>query len=119
MELFVLGLLRPKNTGATAEASAQQAQRSAEHLETELQRMEERFDKLSLLTAGMWELLKEKTGITDDALRAIITTLETQRQQESQQNTCPQCGRAMLTRAHRCLYCDYRTPETDPFTPIK
>ena len=119
MELFALGLLKKPNSNAAAEVSAQQAQRSADHLEDELQRMEERFEKLSVLTAGVWELLKEKTGITDDDLRNIISKVEAQRQQESQQLTCPQCGRAMLARYRRCLYCDYHEPDTDPFTPVK
>jgi predicted RNA-binding Zn-ribbon protein involved in translation (DUF1610 family) len=118
MELFALGMLRPKNSSAAAEASAQQAQRSAEHLETELQRMEERVEKLSVLMAGMWELLKEKTGVSDDELKQIVSKVETQRQQDSQQFTCPQCGRAMLARDRRCLYCEYRIPDNDPFSPV-
>ena len=119
MELIALGLLKPKSSSAAAEQSAQQAQRGVEHLESELQRAEERLEKLSVLTAAMWSLLKEKTGVTDDELRAITGKIEEQQQEESRQLTCPQCGRAMLARAHRCLYCDYRAPETGPFSPVK
>jgi len=123
MDLFAMGWLEASTR--EAEASAQQALHSADHSEAELRRLEICFAKLSQLTAGMWELVKDKIGVTDDELQEVMNKIAAQRQQEQQQRVCPQCGRAMSMRDRHCLYCEYTLPDTDPFssvstqTPIK
>lgn len=119
--LFGLAFLgRQKSSDRAAEMSAQQAQRSAEQVEAALAQLEERFDKLSVITMALWSLLKEKNGLSDDDLSKEIAVVEAKRQQEAAEQplSCPQCGRAMLARARRCLYCEYRTPDGDVFTQV-
>ena len=113
IDIFSGGRQASRNA-QSAELNAQQAKRDVEHLEDDLKRLQERFDKLTAITTAMWTLLKAKTDVTDEELKAEATRAEAMQQQAAQQPAaCPQCGRAMLARTRRCLYCDFQAPEDD------
>ncbi|HEY3379349.1 MAG TPA: hypothetical protein VGL77_17870 [Armatimonadota bacterium] len=123
MELLIFGLGRGLKGPSAAEATAKNAdarsQRTAEHVELALARLEERLEKLSVLNMALWTLLKDKTGLTDEALLHEVANVQAARQESlDQAKTCPQCGRAMLARAKRCLYCDYHAPDADMFEQV-
>ena len=104
---------------AAGAEEAQRAGRNVEHLEAELARVEERLEKMSTITLALWTLVKQNTSLTDEQLSVAVGEIEAQKQQSAQVPLkCPQCGRAMLARDRRCLYCDYREPEGDVLSQV-
>ena len=80
-----------------------------------------RLDRLSLLCAAMWSLLKDQ-GLTDqqllDRMKEIDLSdgrLDGKFTPKKDVATCPNCGRAMSRRHSRCLYCGNVDLETKPF----
>ena len=72
---------------------------------------EMRLDALELACAGLWRLLKEHHGYTDDQLVAWIEHVDAEDGKKDGKRTvrgetCPQCNRPALTRAKgQCLWC--------------
>ena len=73
--------------------------------------LEHRLDALELACAGMWLLLKNKYGATDDELVEAIHAVDARDGQIDGKSTparavCPRCGRPALTRqSDKCLWC--------------
>lgn len=78
--------------------------------------MERRLDALELACAGMWRLLKEHHGYTDDQLVAWIDFVDQEDggrdgKRMVRPTDCPQCHRPSLTRSKgKCLWCGADTP---------
>lgn len=71
---------------------------------------EERVEKLTLVCAAMWTLIRDRSQLTEEDLAAAIRELDLKDGTEDGKVTqrivkCPQCGRTMHPRHHRCLYC--------------
>ncbi len=71
--------------------------------------LESRLHSLELACAGLWELLKQKNGYTDDELVDLIKQLDQKRGAHAGTTgptVCPKCGHQMLTHNHsKCLWC--------------
>ena len=72
--------------------------------------VEDRLDRLLLVCSAMWELLREKTGLTEEDLMAKVQEMDLRDgspdgKVRKQVLKCVQCGRTMSRRHHRCLYC--------------
>ena len=72
--------------------------------------LEDRFERLLLLTEAMWSLLTEHYGLTDAHLLHKMTeldgldgTIEGRRQRPKIE--CGDCGAAISREFARCLYC--------------
>ena len=73
-----------------------ESQESTEELKQSVQR-------LSLICHAMWNLIQEKTDLTDDDLLESISQVE---QQLSSAQDCPHCGRTQVRKhSSHCLYC--------------
>ncbi len=76
-----------------------------------------RLHSLEMACAGLWELLKQKNGYTDQELADIIKSVDQRRSATANQEKCPHCGHPMLTHNHtRCLWCGADLQQA-PFVP--
>ena len=113
-----LGSMGPYNVAATAEAqsAAREAQESAHDTD-------ERLDQLLLVCAAMWELIREKTNLTEEDLInrvAIIDARDGTADGKISQTPvkCPKCHRTVAAKHQRCLYCGYQMPIDSVFKTI-
>ena len=100
--------------GARSEAAA--AQREARELS-------DRLERLTLVCNALWELLKEKTGATEEDLTARVALLDAQDgtadgKRNQKVLKCPQCARTMNARAPKCIYCGAERPIASVFDTI-
>ena len=70
----------------------------------------ERLDQLLLVCAAMWELLREKTSVSDDDLARKIAEIDARDGVADGKITpkaqpCAKCGRPVFPRHQRCIYC--------------
>ena len=70
----------------------------------------ERLEQLLLVCAAMWELLSEKTNLTENDLITRIAELDARDGVADGKLTytpvkCPKCQRTIFPKQRRCLYC--------------
>jgi hypothetical protein len=75
--------------------------------------LEGRIDKLLLVCGAMWELLRERTGLTEEDLTAKVQEVDLRDGVQDGKVTkevlkCVKCGRTLSRRHHCCLYCGAR-----------
>ncbi|MCD4823709.1 MAG: hypothetical protein K8S55_03815 [Phycisphaerae bacterium] len=95
---------------ASADLTALSTSRKVSSVHDEVVYLEERFDKLLLVNAALWELLKERTNLTEDDLVAKVQEVDLQDGVADGKVTkvikkCPKCNRTMSARHNKCLYC--------------
>ena len=74
--------------------------------------LEARVDALELACAGLWELLKTKSGYSDEELVSVIKQVDARDGLVDGRTTpivgevCPKCGKRLLTRKrNHCVWC--------------
>ncbi len=85
--------------------------------------LEERVDKLTLVCLGLWELLREKNGLTEDDLTTSVAMIDAQDGVADGKVTrrvqaCPKCNRPMSAEHRRCLYCGFTKPVETAFDTV-
>lgn len=100
------------------EVQGELGQRRTEGLADRVQDLEERVDKLALLSLSLWTLLKKNTGWDDEELITQMTALDLQDgkmdgQVKNAVSECPACQRPVSRRHRRCLYCEAALETTD------
>jgi len=97
----------------SAKRDAQRAQRQAENLEAEI-------DRLLMITEALWLLLKKEHGYSDEVLANVIKEIDLRdgvvngRLPKSAGAPCPHCGRTISIKLLQCLYCN-QPLQPDPF----
>jgi hypothetical protein len=86
--------------------------------------LEERVAYLALISRALFELLQEKSGVTERELAAKITEVDLRDgkadgRMTPQPKKCPSCQSMMAPRFNRCLFCGYRDQTADPFNTVK
>lgn len=114
--MFVSGISRLGST-ASGEASgrATQAGNQVMHLRREV-------DRLLMITEALWEIVRDREGLTDEQLIAKIDEIDMrdgaidgQRAKEAPTD-CSSCGRTLARRQPVCIYCGTDAENRDPFT---
>lgn len=85
---------------------------SGEQLSEEVNHLEHRIEKLTLICRAMWELLSEKHGIDHQTLVGKVAEIDLR---DGELNgsatpdvvTCPKCGHSVNSRHLRCIYCGF------------
>ena len=75
--------------------------------------LEDRLDKLLLACTALWELLRDRTDLTEADLLAKVQEVDLRDGQADGRinktvKKCPRCGRTMSPRHGECLYCGER-----------
>ena len=81
--------------------------------------LKEQVEHLHLVMQAMWDLLKEKTDMSDSELRQKMEALDLSDGKEdgkmgSPVINCKSCGRPISNRRKICLYCGTKSIEGPP-----
>ena len=101
---------------ASAEGQAAAAQRNVGELE-------DKVERLTLVCAALWELVKERNGLTEEALVERIAILDAKDGVADGKMTrtvkpCGKCGRPVSPKHQKCIYCGADRPITTVFEGI-
>lgn len=116
MDLFIDGHQYRKIT--LAQQDATQAKRKAELVEQQVDRVEQRVDRLALACQALWELLREKTGLTQQEVFAKMTEIDLRDgHKDGRMNgevmRCVSCNRTIHSQNRICIYCGTPVPRTN------
>jgi hypothetical protein len=87
-----------------------------------LRELEQRCERMSLVTNALWQLLKSHTGLTDADLKKYMERVDLSdgvRDGKVARNKgamdCPHCSRRVLKSATACAWCGGKLTSGDPF----
>lgn len=112
----------PHHSSLTA-LSTTRSERHTNRLSVQMQDLERRVDSLSLICQAMWELLQERTNVTEDMLIEKVHEIDLEDGKLDGKRSkdvmyCLECHRPLSKRHHRCLYCDRGQPIDSVFDSI-
>jgi len=93
-----------------ASAAAARASSQAQQASSALKDLQFEIDRLKMLNQALWELLKERTGITEEQLAKKVEEVDLRDgvidgRMTSPALKCPGCQRVSSSKHYRCLYC--------------
>lgn len=93
-----------------AQQEARVAGSKADAVVSEFARMHRRLDRLALASQAMWELLRDRAGITEEELKAKILEVDlrdgtTDGRMSTQITDCPKCGAKTNSKRATCVMC--------------
>jgi len=108
-----------RNASAEAGLAAARSARTSLRLED----LADKLDRLTLICMGMWTLIQEKTGLTEEQLIERVQELDLMDGADDDKLTppvqsCPRCRRPMSLEHKRCLYCGQQTQTTTAFEAV-
>lgn len=89
-------------------------------VESRVDHLEHRVEKLTLINKALWEILQDKLSIDKDLLVAKVAEVDLRdghidHQIRLEAISCPSCGRKTNRQRPRCVYCAAELP-ADLFT---
>ena len=89
-----------------------EAKQKARNAMSEVVLLRAQVERLSLATAALWTLLRERTDFTDDELVDRVRELDLADGKRDGRmahtlKECPQCSRKVSSRHPYCLYCEH------------
>ncbi len=104
-----------------ARADAKSAMDAAKHRsDSEVERLRDRIDTLTLTNLAMWTLIRDKLGLTDAHLENRVRELDmadgvADGKLSVGPWTCSKCQRPNSPRHNNCLYCGFQKATANPF----
>jgi ribosomal protein L32 len=94
----------------TAEFAKRDAAQNADRLHKEVLRLDAKIDRLAIISQALWELVRDKTGVTEKDIEARIAEIDARDGRKDgkitgRPTTCPKCDRPAHTRHRVCPYC--------------
>ncbi|HQA57766.1 MAG TPA: hypothetical protein PK033_07800 [Acetivibrio sp.] len=74
------------------------------------------IERQMIISEAIWELLKEKTGLTDNDLVRKVREIDLRdgvldgRARSGPPKACPKCGKNMDKGSSTCIYCGHNVP---------
>ena len=95
---------------ANADAARDTAISAEERARREVARLEAKVDGLALVSQALWELVRERTSLTDADIRAKVSEIDERDGRVDGRllgtpSNCEGCGRTVHTRQAACMYC--------------
>jgi hypothetical protein len=110
--------------GQITQLGAEQADSNRRITDTgeRLKDLETRHERMRLVMAALWQLLKSHTGMTDADLKKYIETVDLsdgkrdgKLARASGAMDCPECSRRILKSATVCVWCSSKLKVGDAF----
>lgn len=116
----VYGAMYNWRQASEAQKRSIQADHEAGRATEAVRMLEERMDRLLLANMALWELLKDRTSLSEEDLKDKMQEIDLRDGQAdgkitSQVAKCAQCGRTMSRKHRRCLYCGAEDSEGGAF----
>jgi hypothetical protein len=94
----------------TPGAAKRDGAQNADRVQREVLRLESKIDRLALISQALWELLREKTSLSDQDIETKMTEIDLRDGRKDGRITgtvtiCPKCARPAHTRDRVCPYC--------------
>jgi len=94
-----------------AQREAASAKNAASRAAQQIKLLEENLAKSLLICEALWELLAERTGLTENDLLEKLHEVDMRDgvldgKNQRKPTDCPACGRKVSGRHKACLYCD-------------
>lgn len=93
-----------------AQSEAREAGSKADAVVIEFSRIQRRLDRLSLGCQAMWELLRDRSLVTEEELKMKILEVDlrdgtTDGRMSTQITDCPKCGAKTNSKRATCVMC--------------
>lgn len=94
----------------TAGYAKDSSRSNSDRIHHEAQRLEAKIDTLAIISQAMWEMIREKTDLTEKDIEAKIAEIDIRDGRRDGKITgkptqCPACDRPTHTRLKACPYC--------------
>ena len=108
---------------SSASAEAARANSTATSLVDDLKHATARLDRLVLLNAALWALLKDTLALSDAQLKAAALEIDARDGKLDGRlgpalKTCARCGKNLMSKQAHCQYCGTANDPADPFAAI-
>lgn len=108
--LFWMGNAEGEWQNAQLKQDLQFSREQTQSVKSELDEVKRRVARLALLNQALWELLRDKMGISDADLEQKATEIDLRDGVQDGAITavpvkCPACGRTSSSKNQRCMYC--------------
>ncbi|WCO65375.1 hypothetical protein PO878_12800 [Iamia majanohamensis] len=106
------------------QASAESAQRGRhEAMRDDVEALEDRMERLLLLTDALWDLASERLGLTDEDLAARVAALDEASgapdgRRHRALRRCGACDAAVPHGRPSCVFCGADAPGVGPFDRV-
>jgi hypothetical protein len=105
---------------AEARTRANASERTAIDSQRQIRELQERVDRLTLISAAMWDLLQERVGLSEKALMDKIEQIDLtdgklDGRLRKDAASCTKCNRSIASRHRRCIYCGEERAPTSAF----
>jgi hypothetical protein len=93
------------------------AQGLAQQTSVENQRLRDELHRITIIAQAMWELLRDKTGATDDELKKKIIDVEFEKAKSYTSSTlkCKSCSRTVSIKSKTCVFCGEKIEHKEIF----
>jgi hypothetical protein len=105
------------NSMGSMQQAAEAANR-ADDAQLRVRELEHRVERLALACRAMWSLLQGTTGFSDQQLQDRIAQMDKAEGAGQSALQCPGCGRTIVPRRGRCMYCGAAIGEAPVFRNI-
>jgi hypothetical protein len=105
----------PLTISSRAMRKAADAESKTRGLDSRVADLEKRTDRLGLVCQALWELLRERTGMTEDEVLQRMHEIDLRDGVEDGRISgtkvqCESCGSTCNSAAARCIYCGHPLP---------
>lgn len=112
--------LHQDNRIAGAQIDATNAKHDVRWCKRRIEELEFSLDRLTLASQALWELVRDRAGITEEELLAKIHEIDLRDGVEDQRITphpskCAGCGRPLSAKKSRCVYCGTNVSKPQAF----
>jgi Fe2+ or Zn2+ uptake regulation protein len=103
--------------------AATRAVEQVSDLQDEIKRLDRRIDKLVLVNQALWELVQEKTGLSEIELKSRVLEVDARDgaidgRLGATVLHCAKCGKAIAHHHRTCMYCGQAIEFANPFEAV-
>jgi len=111
------------SSGASSNRQAASAENEALNAKQAVKLLEDRVDRLTLICAAVWDLLRERGKLTEQDLVERIAIMDAKDgvadgKMSRKTRPCGKCGRPIAAQHNKCMYCGNVEVPMSPFEGV-